>query len=153
MMCCFSGSVNSLKKCSQEAWICSAPPLYFTQTLILKSKFNTFIIIMGIAHEGSKGNFLNFSSLQEINLYRKETAQYILMCREKHQITWHEKDQELVQWPAYKPQRSYTELDVSEQKARLDTATGSGSTLLGAASRDSCSSHVVPQQFNSQALS
>lgn len=45
------------------------------------------------------------------------------------------------------------ELDVSEQKARLDIATGSGSTLLGAVSRDSCSSHVVPQQFNSQALS
>lgn len=62
-------------------------PPYFTEMLILKSKFNTFIIIMGIAHEGSKGNFLNFSSLQEINLYRKETAEYILVCREKHQIT------------------------------------------------------------------
>lgn len=69
MMCCFSGSVNSLKKRSDKAQICSAP-LYFT----IQHEVGMFIFVMGAAHEGSEGNFLNFSSFEEINLYGKETA-------------------------------------------------------------------------------
>lgn len=67
-MRCFSGSANSLRKHSDEAQICSAP-LYFTT----QHEVGVFITVMGAAQEGSEGNFLNFSSFQEINLYGKET--------------------------------------------------------------------------------
>lgn len=78
----------------------AASSLYFTETLILQSKFNILCLLSlwELPSWWEQRHFLNFSRHQEINLYRGETAQYALMCRGKHLIAQHEKYQELVQW-------------------------------------------------------
>jgi len=82
------------------------PLLHFTEMLIRQSIFNS-LCLSSLWESPScwkQRDFLNFSGHQEIHLYRKGTAQYMLMCKGKHQITCNEKHQDLVQCPTRKPQ-------------------------------------------------
>lgn len=110
-----------LSKLPEKALSGGVSLFYFTQTLILQSKCNTLCLLSlwEWTSWGKQRHFLNFSRHQEINLYRKETAQYVLIGRGKRQITWHEKHQEPVQWPVCKPQMRL-ELDMTKQKATWD---------------------------------